>query len=62
MSLSGDKRANIIKAFNSTSRYWDGILNINNIYVDNMVKVSKGANIVYNDNVSTNIYDKCDDF
>ena len=62
MSLSGDKRANIIKAFNSTSRYLDGILNINNIYVDNMVKVCKGANIVYNDNVSTNIYDKCDDF
>ena len=31
MSLSNDKRADIIDAFNTTSRYLDGILNINNI-------------------------------
>ena len=37
MSLSNDKQADIIAGFNSTSRYLDDILNINNIYVDNMV-------------------------
>ena len=37
MSLSDDKLANIIDAFNTTSRYLDDILNINNIYFDNMV-------------------------
>ena len=37
MSLSGDKHADIIDAFNTTSRYLDDILNINNVYFDNMV-------------------------
>ena len=37
MSLSDDNQANDIDAFNSTSRYLDDILNINNIYFDNMV-------------------------
>ena len=37
MSLSDDKQANVIDAFNTTSRYFDGILNINNVYFDNMV-------------------------
>ena len=32
ISLSGDKEAEIIEAFNSTSRYFDDLLNINNIY------------------------------
>ena len=32
MSLSDDKQANIIGAFNITSRYLDVILNINNVY------------------------------
>ena len=32
MSLSGNKQADIIDAFNTTSRYLDNILNINNIY------------------------------
>ena len=36
-SLSGDKQADIIDSLNTTSRYLDGILNINNIYFDNMV-------------------------
>ena len=31
MSLSGDKDAEIIEAFNSTSRYLDGQLNINTV-------------------------------
>ena len=37
MSLSDDKQADVIGAFNTTSRYLDDILNINYIYFDNMV-------------------------
>ena len=37
MSLSGDKQADIIDTFNTTSRYLDDILNINNVYFDTMV-------------------------
>ena len=37
MSLSDDKQADIIDAFNITSRYLDDILNISNVYFDNMV-------------------------
>ena len=37
MSLSDDKQAGVIDAFNTTSRYLDDILNINNVYFDNMV-------------------------
>ena len=32
MSLSDAKQAEIIDAFNSTSRYLDDILNINNVF------------------------------
>ena len=37
MSLSDDKQADVIDAFNTTSRYLDDILKINNVYCDNMV-------------------------
>ena len=37
MSLSDDKQADVIDAFNTTSRYLDDILNINDFYFDNMV-------------------------
>ena len=37
MSLSDDKQADVIDAFITTSRYLDDILNINNIYFNNMV-------------------------
>ena len=37
MSLSDDKQADVIDGFNTTSRYLDDILNINNVYFDNMV-------------------------
>ena len=37
MSLSDDKQAGIIDAFNTTSRYLDDNLNIDNVYFDNMV-------------------------
>ena len=38
MSLSADKDAEIIEAFNSTSRYFDALLNIDNSYFDDMDK------------------------
>ena len=37
MSLSDDKQADVIDVFNTTFRYLDDILNINNVYFDNMV-------------------------
>ena len=37
MSLSDDKQADVIDAFNTTSRYLDDILNIYNVYFDYMV-------------------------
>ena len=37
MSLSDDEQADVIDALNTTSRYLDDILYINNVYFDNMV-------------------------
>ena len=37
MSLCDDKHADIIDDFSTTSWYLDDILNINNVYFDNMV-------------------------
>ena len=37
MSLSNDKQADIIDAFNTSSRYLDDILNIYYVYFDNML-------------------------
>ena len=37
MSLSDDKQADAIDAFNTTSRHLGDILNINNVYFDNKV-------------------------
>ena len=37
MSLSDTKQVDVIDAFNTTSRYLDDILNINNVFFDNMV-------------------------
>ena len=37
MSLSDNKQVDVIDAFNTTSRYLDDILNINNVYFDSMV-------------------------
>ena len=37
MPLSYDKQAGVINEFNTTSRYLDDILNISNVYFDNMV-------------------------
>ena len=37
MSLSDDKQAGVIDAFNTTFRYLDDILNIYNVFFENMV-------------------------
>ena len=36
MSISDEKHADIIDAFNTTSSYLDDILNINHVYFGNM--------------------------
>ena len=41
MSFFDYKQADIIEAFNHTSRYFDNILDMNNIHFDNMVRQSK---------------------
>ena len=38
MYLSDDKQTGIIDAFNTTSRYLDNILNIDNVYFDNIIR------------------------
>ena len=38
MSLSRENQADIIKAFNSTSRYLDDLLNVDNIYFEHTVE------------------------
>ena len=45
MSLSDDKQADVIDAFNTTSRYLDDILNINNVYFENMVTL-QSSNLI----------------
>ena len=37
MSLSDDKQADVVDSFKTTSSYLDDILNIYNVYFDNMV-------------------------
>ena len=37
LSLSEDNKSDVIEAFNSTSRYLDGLLNIDNNFFDSMV-------------------------
>ena len=37
LSLPDDKQADIIDAFNTTSRYLDDIINIDNVYFDTMI-------------------------
>ena len=37
-SLNRDNQADVIEAFNSTSRYFDDLLNIDNPYFEGMVK------------------------
>ena len=76
MPVSDDNQADIIDAFNTTSRYLDDILNINNVCFDDMVSQIYHSErtplipwlvldlhlSISNDIVSTKIYDNCDDF
>ena len=48
MSLSDDKQADVIDAFNTTSRYLDVILNIINVYFDNMVSQIYPSELEFN--------------
>ena len=74
-SFSRENQADIIEAFNLTSRYLDDLLNIDNIYFDQMVdriyptelQLNRGTFLdlnlcISNGTVSTKIYDKRDDF
>ena len=81
-SLSDDNKDDIIKAFNSTSRYSDNLLNIDNPYFKGMVNQiyppelqlnkanTSDTEAPYSDLhlsfsngfVSSQIYDKCNDF
>ena len=81
-SLTKEKRYDLIDAFNSTSRYLDDLLNIDNIHFEHMVNKIYPAELqlnkanasdteaafldlnlsIHNDIVSTEIYDKRDDF
>ena len=82
MSLSDDKQADIIDAFNTTSSYLDDILNITNVNFDTMVSQIYPSELqlnnantsdteaaflnlflsIYNNIVSTKVYDKRNDF
>ena len=68
-SLTKEKRYDLIDAFNSTSRYLDDLLNIDNIHFEHMVhRIYPEAAFldlnlsIHNDIFSTKIYDKRDDF
>ena len=47
-SLSDDKQADVIDAFTTTSRYLDDILNINNVYFDNMISQIYPSELQFN--------------
>ena len=55
MSLSDDKQAEVIGAFNTTSRYLDDILKINNVYFDNMVSQIYPSELQLNKDNTSNI-------
>ena len=48
MSLSDDKQADIIDAFNTTSRYLDDTLNIYNVYFYTMVSQIYPSELKFN--------------
>ena len=48
MSLSDDKQADVIDTFNTTSRYLNDILNINNVCFDNMVSQIYPSELQFN--------------
>ena len=48
MSLSNDKQADIIDAFNTPSRHLDDILNIHNVYFDDMLSQIYPSELQFN--------------
>ena len=54
LSLSDANQSEVIKAFNSTSRYLDDLLNINNNFFDSMVNHIYPSEIQLN---NTNVSD-----
>ena len=54
MSLSGDKDAEIIEAFTSTSRYFDDLITIGNTYFDDMVNQNYPSELQLNKANSSN--------
>ena len=55
MSLSADKQADIIDAFNTNSRYLDDITNIDNAYFDNMVSQIYPSELQLNENYTYDV-------
>ena len=49
MSLSDDKQTDVIDSFNTTSRYLGDILNINNVFCDNMVSQIYPSELQFNE-------------
>ena len=63
MSLSDDKQADIIDAFNTTSRYLDDILNNNKTNTSDTKAAFLDLHLsIFNDIISTKTYVKRDDF
>ena len=48
ISLSDEKQTDVIDTFNTTSRYLDNSLNINNVYFDNMVSQIYPSELQFN--------------
>ena len=77
-SFTKEKRYDMINAFNTTSRYLDDLLKIDNIHFEQIVHIIYPAELqlnkanasyrsslillIHNDTVSTKTYDKWDDF
>ena len=58
ISLSDDKQTDIIDAFNTTSRYLSDILNIDNIYFDNMVNQIREVARLYLNKIQRELINK----
>ena len=61
MSLSGDTQTDIIEVFNSTSRFMDDLLNIDNPYFEGMVTQIYPTELQLNNAYSTNTESACFD-
>ena len=47
LSLSGNDQADVVEAFNSTSRYLDDLLNIDNPYSEQIRQIPKILNLLF---------------